>query len=801
MAKDDVIGLSIGLDTTNLKAGLQDASRRIKEINATFYSETAGMEKWWEDAEGLNAKLKQLNSTFNVQKKALALLEKEYEDAGYSQDDMSKTAVELRTKISKQKGEIAKTEKAIDKYNKELEQAEKAEKDLGNEVDKTTKDLKEQEKQTEKTGDGFTVFKGIVANVAASIITGLSSAFNSAIDNAIELNRELGMLEATAKSTGAGLDVARENLNKVAAITNDTGAAVEGLNNLMTAGFDGKVLNDITDLLTSASIKWKDTLKFEGLADGLQETLATGSAIGPFAELLERSGIALETFNEGLALATTEAEKQQYILDVLSKTGLLDTLNAYKETNGVLIEYNEAALENKQAMADLGEALLPVKTFLLEIGTALVKYVTPAIETATPYIEKIGGMLVDLFTGNFSSEQLGDVFDFVANAAENLLNKVIELIPQLTQTLITLLPTILSKLTETIPVVIGFITDLIPTLVQHIVTSLPVIVPMLLKFITDVVVAIVESLPMIIDMLLEVLPDIIDAIITSLVTAIPLLIDAAIQLLNALIVAIPIIIESLLEHLPAIIDAIVSGLLSALPVLIEGAIQLFLAILDAIPVLIEALIPLIPTIITTIAEILLNNYDAVFKAAVEVLLAILKAIPEIIVELVKQVPSIIKAIVNGLAEGWDNLKESGVSLLEGLWEGIVSGAKWLKEKITGFAGDVAGWFKDTFKINSPSLLMKKEIGVNLGYGVGEGVVESLPVVKRDIDKFNKQVIDGFNVDSPDFNNKGGSLTGSSNVTTNNRSFVQNIYTSKRISPDEVYRKTGNLLDLDKAVTQ
>ena len=168
MAKDDVIGLSIGLDTSSLKAGLQDASRRIKEINATFYSETAGMDKWWENTEGLNAKLKQLTSTLDVQKAALARMEKEYEEAGYSQDDMSKAAVELRIKISKQKGEIAKTEKQIGKFEKSLEETEKEEKDLGKATDKTTKELKEQDKQVDKSGDGFTVLKGIVANLAAS---------------------------------------------------------------------------------------------------------------------------------------------------------------------------------------------------------------------------------------------------------------------------------------------------------------------------------------------------------------------------------------------------------------------------------------------------------------------------------------------------------------------------------------------------------------------------------------------------------------------------------------------------------
>ena len=44
-----------------------------------------------------------------------------------------------------------------------------------------------------------------------------------------------------------------------------------------------------------------DTLNTEGIADGIQETFATGRAVGMFGELLERSGVNLDDFNAGLA--------------------------------------------------------------------------------------------------------------------------------------------------------------------------------------------------------------------------------------------------------------------------------------------------------------------------------------------------------------------------------------------------------------------------------------------------------------------------------------------------------------------
>lgn len=809
MAKENIIGLSMGLDTSSLKAGLQDAARRIKEVNATFYSETAGMENWQKDTAGLTAKLNQLTKTLDIQKKALDIMEKEYEDVYKGQNENSAAASKLRTQILKQKGEIAKTEKGLRQFKTALDQTEKEEKDLGKVTDKTTKELKEQDKQVDATGDGFTTFKGIVANVAATIITSLTSAFSNAISNAIELNRELGMLEATARSTGTSFEKAQENLNKVAAITNDTGAAVEGLNNLMTAGFDGTVLDDITDLLTSASIKWKDTLKFEGLADGLQETLATGSAIGPFAELLERSGIELESFNQGLANASTEAEKHNFVLQTLTDTGLLETLEAYKEVNGVLVDYNEASLENKQTMADLGEVLLPVKTFLLEIGTAFTEKLIPVIERAMPYIEAVGGMILDLFNGEIDTSKLGNIFNFVVDAAKNMFDNVIELIPQITSALVELLPQIASvvleaypdifeKITSSIPTIVGFITDLIPVVIQYISDILLTVLPMMYQLFMDIIVAIAEQLPEIIDSLLETLPSIISAIISVVTTSIPLLLDAAIQLFNALIDAIPVIIESLIEHLPTIINSITDGLLEGLPVILDGAIQVLLAILDAIPVLIGALVPLIPQIILTIIGVLFDLRLDLYQAFWDVLLTLLAAIPKVAWELLSLTPELITAIIDGIASGWEDIKQTGYDLITGIWEGIKSAEEWLKGKISGFAEKVTGWFKGDFLVNSPSLLMKKEIGLNIGYGVGEGVIESLPVVKRDINKFNKQVIDGFNVDKPNLNTGG---VGSNIATSNSTNFTQIINAPKQPPIDELYRRTGNLIDLSKVVTQ
>ena len=157
--------------------------------------------------------------------------------------------------------------------------------------------------------------------------------------------------------------------------------AIEGLNNLLSAGFDGSQLDAITDHLLGASIKWKDTLKFEGLADGLQETLATGKAIGPFAEMLERSGVKLEHFDAGLAKATKSGKQQQYVLDYLAKYSLVDVKNAYEKNNKTLVESAKASFEYQDTLAQLSKKTEPILTSIKKGFTGMLKDIVKATDS------------------------------------------------------------------------------------------------------------------------------------------------------------------------------------------------------------------------------------------------------------------------------------------------------------------------------------------------------------------------------------------------------------------------------------
>lgn len=140
------------------------------------------------------------------------------------------------------------------------------------------------------------------------------------------------MLATNAQEAGVGLGTAETALKTFNAASNELDSSLEATSNLLQAGFTESNLQKAVENLTGAYLRFPDTLKVESLADSLQETLATGTATGQFGELLDRLGIGAENFSAGLSSIATEADRQNYALDTLSKAGLAETYAAWQKT-------------------------------------------------------------------------------------------------------------------------------------------------------------------------------------------------------------------------------------------------------------------------------------------------------------------------------------------------------------------------------------------------------------------------------------------------------------------------------------
>lgn len=86
----------------------------------------------------------------------------------------------------------------------------------------------------------------------------------------------------------------------------------------------------------------------------------------------------------------------------------------------------------------------------------------------------------------------------------------------------------------------------------------------------------------------------------------------------------------------------------------------------------------------------------------------------------------------------------GKDIVKGIWNGISNMGGWIAHQIGGFASGIVNKFKKSLGIHSPSRVMRDMVGIYIGQGVGTGIIASLSSVKKDIDEFNDEVLDGFN---------------------------------------------------------
>ena len=250
-----------------------------------------------------------------------------------------------------------------------------------NKLDGLTQSMKEfgsvGAQQVKKVGDDMKDLGDKMQNVGGKMSTMVTAPVAAGVaavtEGTRELRSDLARLEVNAEQTGRSLDDMSGYMTQIVGVTGEVDSSVEGLSNLLATGISDKGFAEVMDALSGAAIKFSDTLKFEGIADGLQETLATGAAVGPFAELLERSGIGLDDFNAGLTAAIASGEQENFILQTLANTGLADFYAAYREGNPDLVEAAEAQYHLQEELAKIGELLDPIVAKIVEFAAKLLE--------------------------------------------------------------------------------------------------------------------------------------------------------------------------------------------------------------------------------------------------------------------------------------------------------------------------------------------------------------------------------------------------------------------------------------------
>lgn len=306
---------------------------------------------------------------------------------------------------------------------------------------------------------------------------------------------------------------------------------------------------------------------------------------------------------------------------------LTDAAKLRKTKLGVDIDYDISKF------SDIVDAIHVIQEDMGITGTTAKEAAT----TIQGSIATMQGAWQNLMTGIADPAQdfdklLGDVIDSVVTVSNNLMPRIMAVLPQMatgiTELTENLLPLIPDTLEQMLPSVIEGANSLIAALLDT------------LSSIADTAIPIVT----------ENADEIIDTLLSGLISAIPGLASSAADLCTALITAI----------------------LDNADIITQGAVDIVLALAQGLTDNLDSLVPAVVNAALTITETLLDNADKLIDAGVQLIGAIAEGLAASIPQLLQQAPVIIEKLVVALMDAGQALI---TDVPKSICENIVSGLK------------------------------------------------------------------------------------------------------------------------------
>lgn len=453
---EERLGASFSIDVTNLKAGLTQANRLIRESQSEFKAAAAGMDDWSKSEDGLKAKIKSLSDITEIQKKKVNALKSEYQTLiNNGLDPTSRQATELRTKINNEEAalksneaELKKQKVALQKVGQESEEAGQSFEKLGNLAKKA----------------------GQVATVAfAAAATAVGGLVKSSLENFASYEQLIGGVETLFKESAGIVEKYAENAYKTA----------------------GMSANDYMETVTSFSASLLqslggDTAKAAEYADrAVSDMSDNANKMGTSIEMIQNAygGFAKQNFtmldNLKLGYGGTKEEMQRLLDDASKLSGVEYDISSY---------------------ADIVDAIHVVQDEMGITGTT-AKEASTTIEGS---LSSMKGAWQNLLTGLADGD--ADMDSLVSNFVEQFKTALGNIMPRIKQIISGIMP----ALSELIPMITPIITEMLPYLIQ----GATELIKGLIKELPNLLSSLVDAIPDILSALLgDTNPELLDALL------------------------------------------------------------------------------------------------------------------------------------------------------------------------------------------------------------------------------------------------------------------------------------------------
>jgi len=334
---------------------------------------------------------------------------------------------------------------------------------------------------------------------------------------------------------------------------------------------------------------------------------------------------------ERLLAKAEEIQKTKFGIDidydVSSFSDIVDAIHVVQTEMGI------SGLTAKQAAEAVASGAMTEEEAFDAMGTTAKE----ASTTIQGSIATMQGAWQNLMTGIADPTQdfdklLGDVIDSVVTVSNNLMPRIMAVLPQMA--------TGITELTE----------NLLPLIPDTLEQMLP---------------SVIEGANSLIAALLDTLSSIAD-------TAIPIVTENADEIINTLLSGLISAIPSLASSAADLCTAIITAILDNADIIAQGAVDIVLALAQGLTDNLDSLIPAVVNAALTITETLLDNADKLIDAGVQLIGAIAEGLAASIPQLLQQAPAIIEKLVVALMDAGQALI---TDVPKSICENIVSGLK------------------------------------------------------------------------------------------------------------------------------
>ncbi len=516
-------------------------------------------------------------------------------------------------------------------------------------------------------------------------------------DLGVDAVASLADIQDGAYATGDAMDTIKQ------VKFNDIGSAIEGLKRSIgsftidaKAAFSTRIAGAISTLVNALNSADGDiSVIFDGIINAVKQAGSTfGGVIGGWIE-------------NGKKII-------EYLVD-----GIQKNLPKIQEKAGEIIKF-------------LINGFLNSRKRMIETALPIIQGLIHGISEALPEIMNEGFIILQtLITG--ITNNLTKLIDQGLLILQSLITGIINAIPQLLPLAVNIITALINGLTQAIVAILQFAPQILTTIITGIIAVLPTLIDCAVQILNFLISAITENLPLIISAAIEILM----ALITGIIENITIIISAAMEILNALI-------STIMENLPLIISAAVEMIIALLNGIIENLPMLIDAAIEILNTLVNCIIENLPLLIDAAIKIVTQLFDGIIDNLPELLNAGIRLITELISGLVKAIPDIIEAVPQIISAIWDTIADTDWSELgENILNGIMSGLTGVDFDVDDFTSDFGdNWitgFKDIFDINSPSGVMRDEVGKWLLPGVAVGVEDTSDETADNINESLKSV--------------------------------------------------------------